>query len=231
MHDMWWWCARQFLVDRDLRPCASVVDCGVCPCERNNAWLVVREPPAGSAHLRNADLVLAPSSTDGGPAVRERDRPRTGWPWTRTPRPDSVRDAAVRQPRPDGTVRFVFAGGKHLVKGVTVAVDAARTLGDLTGWSLDLYGAQVRDLPPGVRSLPPYESADVSLDPGPIRRAADVVGDAGVVLAADQGGPCRRLCGDHRRQPRTGRGGEGPGERPGRRRAATPRHSAMRCAG
>ena len=78
------------------------------------------------------------------------------------PSPDSVRHAAVRQPDHDGTVRFVFAGGKHLVKGVTVAVDAARTLGDLTGWSLDLYGAQVRNLPPGVRSLPPYDSADVS---------------------------------------------------------------------
>ncbi len=160
MHDMWWWCARQFLVDRDLRPCASVVDCGICPCERNNAWLVVRNRRL-SAHLRNADLVLAPSSTMVDLLSANGIAPDR-LALDENPSPDSVRHAAVRQPDHDGTVRFVFAGGKHLVKGVTVAVDAARTLGDLTGWSLDLYGAQVRNLPPGVRSLPPYDSADVS---------------------------------------------------------------------
>ena len=61
-HDMWWWCARQFLVDPKLRPCSTVVDCGVCPCEVDNAWLIARNRRL-AAHLRNADLVLAPSST------------------------------------------------------------------------------------------------------------------------------------------------------------------------
>ena len=215
MHDMWWWCARQFLVDRDLRPCASVVDCGICPCERNNAWLVVRNRRL-SAHLRNADLVLAPSSTMVDLLSANGIAPDR-LALDENPSPDSVRHAAVRQPDHDGTVRFVFAGGKHLVKGVTVAVDAARTLGDLTGWSLDLYGAQVRNLPPGGAVAAALRFRRRQLDPVPVRRPADVVGDAGVVLAADQGGPGRGLRRDHRRQPRTGRGGEGPGERPGRR--------------
>ena len=30
MHDFWWVCARQFLVDRDHRPCSLVVDAGDC---------------------------------------------------------------------------------------------------------------------------------------------------------------------------------------------------------
>ena len=159
MHDMWWWCARQFLVDRDMRPCSTVVDCGVCPCERTNKWLVERNHRL-AAHLRNADLVLAPSSTMLVLlAANGVDKDRLA--LDENPAPDSVRHAVARPPG-DGTVRFVFAGGKHVVKGASVAVRAARSLGDLPGWSLDLYGAQEPDLPPGVTSLPPYESDDVA---------------------------------------------------------------------
>lgn len=62
MHDMWWFCARQFLVQKDMKPCCPVVNCGVCPCERDNQWLNHRNRRL-AAQLGNADLVLAPSST------------------------------------------------------------------------------------------------------------------------------------------------------------------------
>ncbi len=159
MHDMWWWCARQFLVDRHLRPCSTVVDCGVCPCEGTNDWLRVRDHRL-AAHLRNADLVLAPSSTMIDLLSANGVDPRR-LALDENSSPDSVRQAAERTPG-DGTVRFVFAGGRHAVKGAHVAVEAARTLGDLTGWSLDLYGAEEDRVPDNVRSLPPYESDDVA---------------------------------------------------------------------
>ena len=158
-HDMWWWCARQFLVDPKLRPCSAVVDCGVCPCEVDNAWLVDRNRQL-AAHLRNADLVLAPSSTmidllsaNGiDPARLALDE---------NPAPAAVRQSAPRV-RFEGTVRFVFAGGQHEVKGGHLAVEAARELGDLREWSLDLYGVQGEHrLPDRVSVLPPYGPDEV----------------------------------------------------------------------
>src|SRR5436190_8795675 len=62
MHDFWWCCARQFLVDKTGVPCSPVVDAGICGCEVDHQWLVER-----NAWLRNqleqADVVLAPSET------------------------------------------------------------------------------------------------------------------------------------------------------------------------
>jgi glycosyltransferase involved in cell wall biosynthesis len=77
------------------------------------------------------------------------------------PSPDSVRHAVTRAPAA-GSVRFVFAGGKHPVKGAHIAVEAARTLAGLPHWSLDLYGAEEPDLPEGVRSLTSFDSDDVA---------------------------------------------------------------------
>ncbi len=159
MHDMWWWCARQFLVTRNLRPCSTVVDCGVCPCERTNTWLVERNQRLAS-HLQNADLVLAPSSTMIDLLSANGVDPQR-LALDENPSPDAVRAAVSREPG-DGTVRFVFAGGKHAVKGAGVAVEAARSLDGLDGWSLDLYGDEETDLPQHVRSLPPYPADEVA---------------------------------------------------------------------
>jgi len=159
MHDMWWWCARQFLVDPDLRPCSTVVDCGVCPCERSNRWLVDRNRRL-TPHLRNADLVLAPSSTMIDLLSANGVDPKR-LALDENPAPESVRLAVTRTPR-DRDVRFVFAGGKHAVKGVGVALEAARSLRGLAGWSLDLYGIEETDLPANLRSLPPYHPGEVA---------------------------------------------------------------------
>lgn len=159
-HDMWWWCARQFLVDPQMRPCCTVVDCGICPCERDNDWLVNRNRQL-AAHLRNADLVLAPSSTmiellSANGIAPER------LALDENPAPSAVRHAARREPF-TGTVRFVFAGGKHPVKGGHLAVEAARELGDMREWTLDLYGVEGEHrLPERVRILPPFSPDEVA---------------------------------------------------------------------
>ncbi len=160
MHDMWWWCARQFLVEQNLHPCSIVVDSGVCPCAADNRWLRARNAEL-AADLSAADLVLAPSipmlsllAANGvAPARLALDE---------NPAPDSVRHQPVRPARDRGApVRFVFAGGRHAVKGGPLALEAAKQLGDLPGWSLDLYGIDKVRMPRNTRALPPYDAAEV----------------------------------------------------------------------
>jgi glycosyltransferase involved in cell wall biosynthesis len=179
MHDMWWWCARQFLADRELRPCCEVVECGACPCERDHGWLARRNRGL-AAQLDSADLVLAPSRTmldllaaNGVPAERlELDENPA-----MAPLPDPAvlrahrdvafrRSAAASHPSGDAQaapVRFVYAGGPNPLKGADVAMDAARLLADSDGWQLDVYGMPLpAGLPEQVRSLPPYDADAVS---------------------------------------------------------------------
>ncbi len=160
MHDMWWWCARQFLVEQNLHPCSTVVDAGVCPCAADNGWLRARNAEL-AADLGAADLVLAPSTPMLSLlAANGVDPARLA--LDENPSPDSVRLQPVRPPRDrDAPVRFVFAGGRHAVKGGPLALEAARRLGDLPGWSLDLYGIDKTRMPRHTRALPPYAATDV----------------------------------------------------------------------
>ena len=178
MHDMWWWCARQFLVQENLQPCSTVVDAGICPCSVDNDWLRARNAEL-AVQLSAADLVLAPSTpmlsllaANGvDPAKLELDE---------NPAPDTVRTLGAAAAGPHRGVgaplRFVFAGGRFPLKGGPLALEAARrltVLPDLPGWSLDLYGVESRkSVPPSVRLLPPY----------PAERAGVVLADYDVLL-------------------------------------------------
>lgn len=162
MHDFWWSCARQFLVDRTWVPCSLVVDAGVCHCEVDRPWLDDR-----NAWLREelafADLVLAPSSiaaevlaANGVPTARLRVDE------------NGLEEVPVhigRPPRANGPVRFRYAGGPNRMKGSGVVVDAARRLAEMrpAGWELSIHSevAALRDevpgpLPGAVRVVPPY---------------------------------------------------------------------------
>src|SRR5438874_1732354 len=61
MHDWWWFCARQFLMDKTGRRCSPVVDAGMCECEVSREWLAGRRAWLDK-QLAHADMVLAPSS-------------------------------------------------------------------------------------------------------------------------------------------------------------------------
>jgi glycosyltransferase involved in cell wall biosynthesis len=170
MHDFWWICARQFLVDRNYRPCCVVVDAGACVCEVDRSWLAARTARLAEL-LSHADVVLAPSASavrilaaNGvDPAKLQVDE-------------NGMADESGTVERgrrlgrgPADGVRFLYAGGSNRMKGVHVVLEAARRLRDRPGWRLSLYdvdeylrrsGASVDGLP--VDLYPPFapEEAD-----------------------------------------------------------------------
>jgi glycosyltransferase involved in cell wall biosynthesis len=158
MHDFWWCCGRQFLVDRDYRPCCLVVDAGGCACHVDRRWLD-RRNAALAAQLRVADLVLAPSAsaaavlTANGLGRVEVDENGVVAP----PAP------AGQQRDTDGPRRFLFTGGTDPMKGWPVLADAVRRLSGTPGWQLVAYGvepAEADGLPVELR--PPFAPDDVA---------------------------------------------------------------------
>lgn len=141
MHDFWWFCGRQFLVDADLHPCSLVAKAGVCPCEVGAVWRERRET-ALAAHLQMADLVLAPSGSLAEALVANGVDPHrirvdeNGMPGAER----LAHSWRAPTTRADGTVRFLYAGGAHPLKGCTVLIEAATRLASVPGWSLDMYG-------------------------------------------------------------------------------------------
>lgn len=194
MHDFWWCCARQFLVDDQWRPCSLVVDAGCCSCsagrpalDARNEWL--RE------QLTYADLILAVSAitgevlaANGVPADRlavdENGLPDDDLVATVTPTAPAAPPDALPDESPDtsldaaaGPVRFVYAGGPNAMKGADVLLEATRLLADHPGWQLDAYGTDEvasttwRRAPAPVTMLPAFAPAELDA----VLRAADVV--------------------------------------------------------
>jgi glycosyltransferase involved in cell wall biosynthesis len=145
MHDFWWICARQFLVDLDFRPCSLVVAAGGCQCEvgadrRAERARALREV------LEQADRVLAPSVSAlavlaaNGVASDRLMVDENGLP-ERAAFAARARDGNARR---QGSVRFTYAGGSERMKGVHVLLAAARRLAreHPGGWKLTAYGAE-----------------------------------------------------------------------------------------
>ena len=126
MHDFWWVCARQFLVDRSDRPCSLVVAAGDCPCEMGRPSLLERTDRLRRA-LVHADLVLAPSASAAevlrangvDPAKLDVDENGMDLPV------DGLRQPPVR----GGPVIVRYTGGSNPMKGADVLVAAAHQLG------------------------------------------------------------------------------------------------------
>ena len=175
MHDFWWACARQFLVDRSYHPCSEVVDLGDCQCERGRPALQERTARLEQA-LRSVDVVLASSRSaarilnangvaDGRVEVDENglDTVELGG------RPVGV--------RPPGPIRFLFTGGPDPMKGWPVLRAATLALAGTPGWRLDAYGFG-DDAEPD----PSLESTPVTRHPAFAPADADAVFGAADVL-------------------------------------------------
>ena len=202
MHDFWWFCARQFLVDRDLQPCSP---------GRRRRGVPVRGRPAlaRSAGTRACATSLEPptscwprrparprcwrptASTRARLAVDENGLPRR-WPPT------------ARRPRstpPEGTLRFVYTGGRNPMKGVARPARRRRGAGGHAGLAAHRprrravparrRAARLAGLP--VELVPPFDPAAADAV-WRRRRARAAVGDAGVALARHPGGAAPAAC-------------------------------------
>jgi glycosyltransferase involved in cell wall biosynthesis len=138
MHDFWWVCARQFLVDHTFTPCSLVVDAGVCPCEVTREWADARLR-ALQPWLARADAVLAPSAPAAAVLVAngiDAEVDENGLLVEELVQARASTHADV--------TRFTYAGGHLEMKGVHVVLGAARRLAahhGRDGWSLTAYGA------------------------------------------------------------------------------------------
>ncbi|WP_345215579.1 glycosyltransferase [Georgenia halophila] len=152
MHDFWWFDARQFLVDDDMRPIPVVTRCSSRRPTAGRTTVGREEQLAGD--LAAADLVLAPSPLAAAVAVAngvDRERVRVD--------ENGVDVVSVSRDQGDGVLRLLYAGGPDPMKGVDVLCQALRGLADVGGWCADLYGvpvAKVAGLPAQVRARPPY---------------------------------------------------------------------------
>lgn len=185
MHDFWWCCARQFLVDRRYHPCSLVVDAGTCACEVDHRWLGLRNARLREA-LARVDVVLCPSESAAAVMAANGVDParlrvdENGLPdgSAGSDRPEAKQAAP---PRPGGApVVFRYTGGWNEMKGVRVLLDAARELAGRQpdGWKLIVH--DIDDfLTANVVSLTglPVEKAPAFApeDAGAIWAATDIV--------------------------------------------------------
>lgn len=178
MHDFWWFCGRQFLVDRDFQPCPLVVGSGNCSCEVDRPWLD-RRSAALREMLDHADLVLAPSAiaarvlAANGVDTRRLQVDENGLP-NLVPDPPEIADNTAEAlnethsplvvPVGPPPLRILYAGGPDKMKGVHILLAAAELLAHRRGWRLHAYGAEqhlrdarldLDDLPVSV--LPPFD--------------------------------------------------------------------------
>ncbi|MFT9149450.1 MAG: glycosyltransferase [Acetobacter sp.] len=134
LHDAWWLCARQFMVQADGRVCSqTVIDPRLCQLCIPAPYLQARHDLMHAA-LRQAALLLAPSEShralyvaNGVPPARIRVN-SNGFVWP----------ARARAPRPTGRVlRFGYVGGVDHVKGYTLVRRAFESLAR-ADWELEL---------------------------------------------------------------------------------------------
>jgi glycosyltransferase involved in cell wall biosynthesis len=172
MHDLWWWCARLFLVDTRLRPCPLVTDIGTCACARSASWRRERAERLGRA-LDGVDRILAPSS-----ALRDVIVANGVDPARVMIDENHVADtvaASVTGPErgpvagTETPVRLLYLGGNSPLKGADVVRAAVRLLAadpalDGDEWRLTAYGLDpdpAAPMPAGVALLAPFDAADV----------------------------------------------------------------------
>ncbi|WP_127841542.1 glycosyltransferase [Actinomyces wuliandei] len=150
MHDFWWFCSRQFLVDHQMHPCSLVVECGSCDCDSHPRLRGRRERLRRA--LEAVDLVLAPSHSAARVLVAngvDPDRVRVN----ENGLPDAQLERLGASPRPrvgTGPLRVMYAGGDQEMKGIDVLTRSARLVGEHSGLLLDAYG--VRRTRPGLPS-------------------------------------------------------------------------------
>ncbi|WP_051281024.1 glycosyltransferase [Actinomyces slackii] len=164
MHDFWWFCSRQFLVDRQMRPCSLVAECGTCDCD-DAPGLAGRRQRLRRA-LEAVDLVLAPSASAARVFEANGVDPRR-LVVNENGLPDAQLERLGETPEPrtgQGPLRLMYAGGTQEMKGFDVLTRAARRIGERAGLVLDAYGveeARAQGLPSWFRPQPAFRPEEL----------------------------------------------------------------------
>jgi glycosyltransferase involved in cell wall biosynthesis len=173
MHDFWWICARQFLVDQADRPCPLVVDASDCACQAGREHLATRDRRLRATLERVAE-VLVPSEAAAAVLRANGLAPgRLAVDENGVPAPAAARRSTHWDRRAPGDPVVVrYTGGSNPMKGADVLLDAAALLPAdlplrLVGHDLD--EALARHAPPeglAVEAAPPYgpDELDAVLD-------------------------------------------------------------------
>ncbi len=161
-HDFWWQCARQFLVDREARPCPLVVAVGGCQCEAGREHLDRRNQRMDRA-LRAVDVVLAPSASAARILVANGVDPAR----VRVDE-NGMDESASRRvvTAHTGPVRLLYTGGPDAMKGWPILCDAVRIMAASPGWAMTAYGVAdsvaAADLPAAVTVSAAYRPDELS---------------------------------------------------------------------
>ena len=196
MHDFWWSCARQFLVDRDIARAASSSTPGVCVRSRPpRGWVCATR--ACSERLASVDLVLCPSAIGGRGDGGQRRRRRSA----RGRRERNARRCRRSRPRTtvDDEVRFRYTGGAERDEGRARAGRRGRSAGSRAG--ADRL-ARDRPRPPRL----PASRGDGVAAPG-VRESVPgfAPSDADEVWPRSTWSSCRRSCASRTRCSRARR--------------------------
>ncbi|WP_404342593.1 class I SAM-dependent methyltransferase [Vreelandella venusta] len=115
LHDAWWLCGRQFMIDRHGKFCGQyVIDRKVCAACVNNASLNDERLGKMDTALRHASVLLSPSQFFADFFIAN------GYSEKKV----LVNKNGIRKPNPlakirhDGPVRFGYVGGNTEIKGV-----------------------------------------------------------------------------------------------------------------
>jgi glycosyltransferase involved in cell wall biosynthesis len=178
MHDLWWWCARLFLVDTRLQPCPLDTTRSDCACARSAAWR--RDRAARLADVLAAvDQVLVPSAAIRDVVLLNGVAPDRVDVDENDVDPAAYRSSPSASTGAAGPVRFVYVGGDHPLKGRDVLLAAVRRLRSRPAWRLTMFGVSrparrrpwLPRPPRHVRFEPPYAPADAAA----VYSAADVL--------------------------------------------------------
>jgi glycosyltransferase involved in cell wall biosynthesis len=161
MHDLWWWCARLFLVDTRLRPCPLDTTRSDCACARSAAWRHARADRLAGL-LAGVDQILVPSAALRDVVLLNGVVPERVDVDTNDVEPVALPPVNTG---PSDRVRFVYVGGDHPLKGRDVMLGAARRLRRHGGWRLTMYGTPRPARRWGWRSVcfePPYAPTEAA---------------------------------------------------------------------
>lgn len=162
MHDFWWVCERQFLVDRNYQPCSAVISCGACACETGRTSLLARNRWLAQ-QLQAADLVLFPSETARKVLIANGlDPQKTAVNENGVDALTEISPSSRAQVSKDMPIRFIYAGGEQLMKGYAVLRAACQQADVSAGTTLDLYHASAAEFPAWVQSQPRYQRTELA---------------------------------------------------------------------